>query len=291
MPTLIYDYHCHTTASDGELSPTALVTLAAKEGVQSLAITDHDTVSAYEEALPVAQSLGVELISGIELSVKWHKVELHLVGLGMDLTAPEFQALVQQQKAARRERAKKMGERLDKATGLKGTYEGVCQLAGSQTPGRPHFAQWLVQQGQVRDIEHAFNRFLKAGQSGYVSTPWVSMFEALEVIQQSGGVSVIAHPTRYRLTRMKLRRLLTEFCEHGGQGLEVALPRLNAQQEALLYECMEDFPLVASGGSDFHSPKQEWLTLGKIPPLKEGTPFVRSHIEPLRNNIREANHV
>jgi len=276
MQGLVYDYHCHTTASDGSLTPTELVQLAAEHGVQSLAITDHDTVAGYEEAIVAARAANIELITGVELSVLWGRVELHMVGLGMELSAPIFSHLIAQQQGARTERAIKMGVRLDKATGLQGAYEGACAIAGTVAPGRPHFAQWLVANKQVRDMEHAFNRFLKVGRSGYVSTPWVTLQEAVEVINQSGGIAVIAHPTRYRFTRMKLRRLLSEFCTYGGKGMEIALPRLAPTQTDMLYDCLAEFPLVASGGSDFHSPQQHWLTLGKIPPLKEGTPFVRS---------------
>lgn len=281
MQGLIYDYHCHTTVSDGALSPTELVELAAHHGVQSLAITDHDTVAAYPEAQIAAKNTGIELISGVELSVLWGRNELHLVGLGMDLAHQEFTDLIAEQQSARTKRARKMGERLDKATGLTGAYEAAVALANSEAPGRPHFAQYLVAQKQVRDMEHAFNRFLKAGRSGYVSTPWVSLEDAVGIIKRAGGVAVIAHPVRYRLTRMKLRRLLSEFCTYGGQGLEMALPRLAPAQEDMLYDCFQELPLVASGGSDFHSPQQQWLTLGKVPALREGTPFIRSLLDPL----------
>lgn len=276
MQGLVYDYHCHTTASDGSLTPTELVRLAAEHGVQSLAITDHDTVAGQEEATIAAQAENIELITGVELSVLWGRTELHMVGLGMELSTPAFSQLIAQQQGARTERAIKMGHKLDKVTEIKGAYQGACALAGTAAPGRPHFAQWLVKNKQVRDMEHAFNRFLKAGRSGYVSTPWVSLEEAIAVITQSGGVAVLAHPTRYRFTRMKLRRLLSEFCTHGGQGMEVALPRLAPAQTEMLYDCLAGLPLVASGGSDFHSPQQHWLTLGKVPPLRKGTPFVRS---------------
>lgn len=273
---MIYDYHSHTTASDGDLTPTQLVQKAAAAGVQSFAITDHDTVAGLAEAQQAAQSLDLELISGVELSVVWEKNEFHMVALGMDINAPRFAELIAEQQASRAKRAKKMGERLDKACGIENSYAEACALANSDAPGRPHFAQWLVAANQVRDTEHAFNRFLKAGRSGFVKTPWVSMEDAINIVNDCGGVAVLAHPTRYNLTRMKLRRALAEFCTYGGKGLEVALPRLSPQQEALLYDCLNEFPLYASGGTDFHSPKQKWLTLGRLPALREGTPFIKS---------------
>lgn len=276
MQGLIYDYHCHSTASDGTLSPTELVELAVSLGVQSFAITDHDTVASYEEASLAAAAASLELISGVELSVLWERIELHMVGLGMDIYAPLFVDLIAQQQNARTERALKMGRKLDQVTGLTGAYEGACALAGSRAPGRPHFAQWLVAKKQVRDSEHAFNRFLKVGRSGFVSTPWVSLEKAVHVVTACGGVAVMAHPTRYRFTRTKLRRLLSQFRAFGGEGMEVALPRLAPAQEEMLYDCLVEFSLVASGGSDFHSPQQHWLALGRTPALRDGTPFVRS---------------
>lgn len=276
MRDFIYDYHCHSTASDGALSPAELVQQAAAAGVTSFAITDHDTVAGLAEAQVAAEAANIEFIPGVELSVSWANSELHLVGLGMDVQEERFAALIEQQQLARKLRAQTMAQRLNKACGTKNAYERVCEMAGTNAPGRPFFAEWLVSIGEARDQEHAFNRFLKPGRSAFVKTPWVSLGDAISVICNSGGQAVLAHPTRYRLTRMKLRRLLAEFCTMGGKGIEVALPRLSPVQEQLMYDCLEEFPLYASGGTDFHHPQQTWLTLGRLPKLKEGTPFIRS---------------
>ena len=265
----LYDFHCHSTASDGTLTPAELVAAAAEAGVGQLALTDHDTLAGLPEAAEAAARHGLVLLAGIELSVLWSRREIHIVGLGMDPQSPALLALVQEQQAARERRGRLIGQKLDKATGLTGCYDNAAALAGSAAPGRPWFARMLVQAGKARDEQHAFNRFLKPGQSAYVSTPWVSLAEAVAVLREAGGVAVVAHPVRYGLTRRKLRQLLTDFCEAGGQALEVALPRLNDSQATLLRECLRDFPLHASGGSDFHTPAQKWLTLGRLPPLPE----------------------
>ncbi|WP_111656870.1 PHP domain-containing protein [Isoalcanivorax indicus] len=268
--SVIYDYHCHSTASDGTLSPTALVDAAAAAGVQQLALTDHDTLAGLPEAARAAQVHGISLLPGIEVSASWSRRELHIVGLGMDTADAGLVGLVASQQEARVRRAEMIGKRLDKAAGLAGSYDRAAALADTDAPGRPWFARMLVAAGKVRDEEHAFNRYLKAGQSAYVSTPWVDMAEAVAVLRAAGGVAVVAHPVRYGLTRRKLRQLLTDFCDAGGQALEVAMPRLNDVQQALLRECLRDFPLHASGGSDFHTPAQKWLTLGRLPALPEG---------------------
>ncbi|MBZ2187593.1 PHP domain-containing protein [Alcanivorax sp. JB21] len=266
----IYDFHCHSTASDGVLSPSELVRAAAEAGVQQLAITDHDTLAGLPEAARAAAEHGLELVSGIELSVIWSKREIHLVGLGMDTSAPALQTLVAAQQHARVNRAELIGKRLDKAAGLANSYGLAADLAGTDAPGRPWFARMLVAAGKVRDEQHAFNRYLKAGQSAYVSTPWATLSDAVAAVREAGGVPVVAHPVRYGMTRRKLRQLLADFCEDGGQAIEVAMPRLNEAQKALLGECLRDFPLHASGGSDFHTPAQKWLTLGRLPALPEG---------------------
>lgn len=267
---LRYDLHTHSSASDGTLSPSALVARAGEKGVERLALTDHDTLSGLEEAAAAAADAGIELVPGIELSVRWANRELHMLGLWLDVEAPALTGLVDRQAGAREDRARKMGRKLDRAAGLVNSYDRACALAGSQVPGRPWFARMLVEQDRARSIQHAFNRFLKQGQSAFVSTPWVELAEAVDAVRAAGGVAVIAHPTRYGLTRLKLRRLLRDFADAGGQGLEAAMPGMTRQQHGLVAECLRDFDLAASGGSDFHSPEQLWLELGKLPDLPEG---------------------
>ncbi|MEY1662199.1 PHP domain-containing protein [Isoalcanivorax beigongshangi] len=268
--TLRYDLHCHSLASDGALSPAALVARAAEQGVQLLALTDHDTLAGLPEARAAAQQHGVTLVPGIELSVDWQGRELHLVGLDMDPEHPAMRALVASQQQARETRARQIGARLDRAAGMALSYDKAAALAGTPAPGRPWFARMLVTEGKVRDEAHAFNRFLKQGQAAFVRTPWASLTEAVTVVREAGGVAAIAHPVRYGLTRRKLRQLLAEFCDAGGQALEVALPRMSPPQQQLMVECLRDFPLHASGGSDFHTPAQLWLELGRVPPFPPG---------------------
>lgn len=262
-----FDLHCHSTASDGSLPPADVVALAAQANVQLLSLTDHDTLAGQVEARAAAEKLGIEFLSGIELSVTWEKHELHMVALGFDPEHDAILSLVDAQLCARETRAKAMGKKLDKAAVMVGAYDKAAALSGQSAPGRPWFAKVLLEENKVRSMDHAFNRFLKQGQSAFVRTPWVSLQDAIDVITQAGGVCVIAHPTRYGLTRTKLRALLKDFQSWGGQGLEVATPGLHVNQRKLLEECLVDFDLYASGGSDFHTPAQSWLTLGSVPPL------------------------
>ena len=270
MSAICFDLHCHSLASDGALPPAELVARAADYGVDVLALTDHDTLDGLEEAHQAAGSLPLTMVDGIELSVRHNGRELHVLGLWLDRGSDALQQRVAQQQAARLERAKQIGQRLDRAAGLANTYDNACALAGSSLPGRPWFAKVLVEKGRARNIRHAFNRYLKQGQSAYVSTPWCNLEEGVTAIHAAGGEAVLAHPHAYNMTRKKLRQCLQAFKEAGGDGLEVAMPGLSSHQTALLNECWQHFELKVSAGSDFHSPEQKWLALGKVPPLPYG---------------------
>ena len=261
----MYDFHCHSLASDGQLSPVALVELAASHGVEWLALTDHDTHAGLDEAAAACRQRGMRLIAGAEWSLLHDKREYHVLGLGVDPAAQAICQLEQAQQNARRERARLIGQRLDKAANMTGSYAKACQLANTEAPGRPWFARVLMAENRVRDMTHAFNRFLKKGQSAFVATPWASIEQGIQVIKQAGGVAVLAHPQHYSLTRTKLFRLLGDFKRLGGEGMEVAMPNLTPHQHQLLHQACQHFDLLASGGSDFHSPEQKWLTLGRLP--------------------------
>lgn len=263
------DFHSHSLASDGVLTPAALVARAAEHGVDALALTDHDTLAGLPEAQSAADEHGLALVPGIELSVLHGSREIHIVGLWVDANSPVLVARVTAQQVARRERAIRIGERLDRAARLTDTYHRACLLANSEAPGRPWFAKVLVEQGVVRDQGHAFSRFLKKGQSGFVATPWVSLEQGIADLRAAGGIPVLAHPQAYQLTRKRLRELVRDFRDAGGLAIEAVLPGLSPPQAALLEECWRHFDLAVSGGSDFHSPQQKWLRLGGLPPFPD----------------------
>ncbi|WP_232802390.1 PHP domain-containing protein [Alloalcanivorax mobilis] len=261
------DFHSHSLASDGVLTPAELVARAAEYGVDALALTDHDTLDGLEEAGQAASEHGITLVPGIELSVLWGSREIHVLGLWLDTSSATLLKRVKAQQEARRQRAIRIGERLDRAARLNGTYAKACALAGSDFPGRPWFARVLVEEGAVRDQGHAFNRFLKKGQSGFVATPWVSLEQGVADLLAGGAIPVLAHPQAYQLTRKRLRELVRDFRNAGGLALEALMPGLSPHQAALLEECWRHFDLAVSAGSDFHSPAQKWLRLGGVPPF------------------------
>jgi predicted metal-dependent phosphoesterase TrpH len=262
----IYDLHCHSTASDGALSPTELITRAHEQGVTSMALTDHDTTSGLAEARTAATAKGIRLIPGIELSASWHDKCFHIVGLGIDPDYPPLAQATQDLQTVRLERAEKIAHKLEKKR-IPGALEAVKHAAGDSMITRTHFADFLLSQHHVSTQQEAFDRYLGQGKPAYVSTSWAEMNQAIKWITESGGVAVLAHPLRYKLTANWMKRLLTAFKEAGGQGIEVVTSRINADEIKLIAGYAASFGLAGSKGSDFHNPENQWVELGRLEPL------------------------
>ena len=264
-----YDLHTHSTASDGVYRPAELVARAALAGIQVLSLTDHDTTAGLAEAAAAAQIHGIRLIPGVEISVTWQNKTLHLIGLNIAADYLLLQTGLQEIETIRAERAREIGRRLEKA-GIPGIYADAEALAGAGMLTRSHFAHCLARRGLAADVRDVFNRYLTAGKPGYVATRWAALEDAIRWIRAAGGVAVLAHPQRYPLTGSWLRRLLGEFREMGGEGLEVlsgtAAPSDNQSSAALALR----FDLLASCGSDFHGPDTGWPKLGRLPALPTG---------------------
>jgi len=261
--TELYDLHCHSTASDGALSPTELVQRAHQYGVTSLAVTDHDTTAGLAEAQLCAATTGIKLIAGIELSTNWQDKCFHIVGLGID---PDYKPLAQAThslQSTRLERAEKIAQKLEKKR-IPGALEAVINAAGDGMITRTHFADFLLSQNHVSTQQEAFDRYLAKGKSAYVSTSWAELELAVNWITGSGGVAVLAHPLRYRLTANWMQRLLTAFKDAGGQGIEVITSRINADEIRLVADYAIRFDLAGSMGSDFHNAVNPWVELGRL---------------------------
>ena len=261
-----YDFHCHSTLSDGTLTPTELVNRAKAQGVTTLAVTDHDTTASYKEAQIAADEVKLTLIPGIELSVSWHSKTFHIVGLDID---PNFPALLEASRnlqAVRLERAEKIAEKLEKKH-ITGALEAVIKAAGDSMITRTHFADFLVSQNHVATQQEAFDRYLAKGKPAYMATVWAEMELAISWITQSGGVAVLAHPLRYSLTASWMKRFLAAFKLAGGQGIEVITGRCNPDEINRAANYASAFDLAGSVGSDFHSPSNQWVELGRLAPL------------------------
>ncbi|WP_372986430.1 PHP domain-containing protein [Marinobacter sp.] len=275
-PNLCIDLHCHSTASDGALAPVDLIARAAEKGVTHLALTDHDTLNGLPEAARAASESGITLVSGIELSCLWKGRTIHVVGLDFDREDPAFTARVAQQTDNRRARAAMIAERLQRLK-VPDLLERATAKAGSDVPGRPHFAEALIEAGVVRNAAQAFKRYLGAGKPGDVRAYWPELPEVVQWITDAGGIAVLAHPRKYKLTATKLRELTSEFCRAGGQGIEVSTSGQSSGDLGFLAELCRRNGMWASQGSDFHFPGAPWCELGNIMKMPDGLEPVWHH--------------
>ncbi len=265
-----YDLHCHSTASDGSLSPSQLVERAHGQKVTKLALTDHDTINGLEEAQQAAMKAGLSLIPGIELSANWEHKCFHIIGLGIDPTCSSIVQGIATQQQIRAERAKKIADKLAKKQ-IHGAYEAVCKAAGKGMITRLHFANFLFEQKHVNTLQQAFDKYLGKGKAAYVTTRWAEMDEAVRWIIESGGIAVLAHPLRYKLTTSWMKRALKAFKQAGGQGIEVVTGRSSKDDIQRTHHFAQLYDLCASQGSDFHSPDNEWVELGRLAPLPKNS--------------------
>ncbi len=261
-----YDLHCHSRKSDGALTPTELIQRAQQKGVTTLALTDHDSTAGLPEAKLASQQVGINLVSGIELSTCWQAKTIHIVGLGINPDYPPIVAATKYLANMRLDRAEKIAEKLDKKR-IPGAMAWVNQKVGDGMITRTHFADFLVAHFHVDSQQEAFDKYLSKGKPAYVATQWSDMEDALGWIVQSGGVAVLAHPLRYKLTASWMKRLLAAFKEAGGQGIEVVTGRTHPEEIRLLAEYAKNFVLAGSVGSDFHNPNNQWVELGRLAPL------------------------
>ena len=257
------DLHSHSTASDGRLTPAELVRRAVAQRVDVLALTDHDTVAGLPEAAGTiaAENLPLRLIDGIELSTSWDALEIHVVGLHIDASSPELLAAISRQESARQARGVELGHRFAKQR-IDNAYEGALALANGASLTRAHFARYLVEAGHCNTQQKAFDHYIGRGGKAYVPHQWMSIAEAIQVIHASGGLAVLAHPGRYKLSTKWLKRLLLLFKESGGDAMEVSLPQQSPQDRANLGLWCREHQLLASVGSDFHAPTS-WQELGR----------------------------
>lgn len=262
-----FDLHAHSTVSDGLLSPADLVRRAAERGVTALALTDHDEVSGFAAARAAADEAGIRVIAGVEVSVTWHDTTVHVVGLGVD---PEDAALatgLAAIRSSRTTRASRIAESLD-AIGIRGSLEGAYRYAANaELVGRTHFARFLVEAGISPDVKTVFRHYLAAGKPGYVPHRWAALADACAWIRGAGGVAVLAHPARYKVSRREMDSLVGEFKAAGGEAIEVISGNHDAAQAAAFARVARAHGLAASRGSDFHGPGEGYAELGRLAAL------------------------
>lgn len=265
---MIVDLHAHSHFSDGTLSPRDLVKRAHAQGVNVLALTDHDETKGIKEAQIAAQQLGIHLVPGVEISCTWGSQTIHVLGLNVDPSGERLAKGLAELRLKRISRAKHIAEKLEKH-GVENAWEGTIKLAGTEAVTRTHFARFLIQQGHAKEMGQVFKRWLGRKGKGFVSMQWVDLEEAVAWIKDAGGSAVIAHPARYKMTTTRLKLLLSDFADYGGVGLEVACSSHSPPEKIRMAELANRFKLYASAGSDFHEPDSEFAELGKRITLPE----------------------
>jgi predicted metal-dependent phosphoesterase TrpH len=264
LHSLNADLHSHSLASDGALSPRDLVHRAQRQGVELFALTDHDTVDGLAQAQAAARESGQRFVAGVEISVTWSGRTVHVVGLGIDPADASLRAGLESVRSGRMARAREMGEQLA-AIGIDGAFEGALALAGNpDLVSRTHFARYLVSTGQCADTRQVFRRYLAEGLPGYVPHRWATLADAVRWILVAGGTAVIAHPGRYKFDATRMTELLAEFKELGGEALEVATSNHGAHEARRFARQAQAFGFEASRGSDFHSPADGDVEIGRV---------------------------
>jgi len=261
------DLHCHSTVSDGLLSPAEIATRAHQHGVDVWALTDHDEISGVSVAREVAKNLGMQHIAGVEISVTWAKKTIHIVGLQIDETNPDLVQGLYDTRHGREKRAMQIGDMLAEV-GIPNAFQGALRYVGNpDLISRTHFARYMVEDGYCTDVSDVFKNYLVEGKPGYVEHRWSSLQNAVQWIKGAGGVAVVAHPGRYDLTQLEMAAFLDEFKQHGGTGLEVVTGSHTPDQFIEYAKVAQQYGFLASRGSDFHGPGESRTELGSLPPL------------------------
>lgn len=264
------DLHCHSTASDGLLAPADVALRAAGNGVDLLALTDHDDIAGLPAAAAAAASVGMRFVSGVEVSIEWEGTQIHVVGLNFD---PANQALndgLASIRAGRVDRAQRMSAELEKI-GVADAFAGANRFAENPNLiSRAHFARYLVEIGLCKDVRSVFESYLVPGRPGYVDHRWAELVDAVSWINGAGGVAVVAHPARYKISNGALRRFLGDFRDCGGRAIEVVSGSHSLDDVGKFNRLAREFGFLASRGSDFHGPQESYVDLGMLGGLPDG---------------------
>jgi predicted metal-dependent phosphoesterase TrpH len=262
------DLHCHSTVSDGWLTPGEVVRRAKVNGVDLLALTDHDEVGGVAAAAAEAAALGMAFVAGVEVSVSWGDETIHIVGLGLGTENPALLAGLARVRSGRMARAEAMAAALERV-GVRDALAGARRFAPNPDMiGRAHFARYLVASGVMANVRAVFDHYLARGKPGFVSHRWAALEDAVDWIRGAGGIAVMAHPARYhRLSSAMLDRLFDDFIAAGGEGVEVVAGAHTAEEASRFASLARRRELLASRASDFHGPGESPVDVGRCTPL------------------------
>ncbi len=260
IPIFRADLHCHTTFSDGSLTPTEIIYLAKEKKLQGLSITDHDTFLGYEEALPVAKECNIQLISGIECSSEYNDEPVHILGYAFSLNNPKINSFSELCQNHRIERNRSILKKL-KERGMKVEEEELLYSFSDEAHkgslGRPHIANLLVKKGYVKNIQDAFKRLLAEGKPCYTHGQKVSIQDTINIIHSAGGLACIAHPHF-----IKRKRIVKDLLTYDFDGIEVYYACFPSNKEKKWLQIARGKKWLATGGSDFHGMPKPHIPLG-----------------------------
>lgn len=264
------DLHCHSTASDGLLPAAAVVRRAAANGVDRLALTDHDDLGGLMAARAAADEVGIAFTNGVEISIEWEGLQIHILGLAFDAENALLNAGLEAIRSGRVDRAQRMSAELEKI-GVRNAFDGAMRFAENPSLiSRAHFARYLVESGVCKDVRSVFDAYLVPGRPGYVDHRWATLSDSIGWVLDAGGIAAVAHPGRYKLNNRDMRRFLAEFKDLGGQAIEVMSGSHSQENVGTFGRLATEYGFLASRGSDFHGPGESYVDLGKLPPLPDG---------------------
>ncbi len=255
------DLHTHSTASDGSMSPEALVREAGRLGLRALALTDHDTTQGLPEAMAAGRRFGVEVIPGCELSVNYPKGFMHILGLWLPERPKRLLEKMRYLQIRRRERNQRIIAAL-RDLNIEIDEQEVKGLAGEGTVGRVHVAMLLVQKGVVPDIEQAFARYVGSSGRAYFPKEKLDPANAISLLHEEGATVILAHPSSIDLPPEGLEEAIRELKESGLDGVEALYSDHTPEQTAMYLSLCRKFDLLVSGGSDFHGHGRPGVSLG-----------------------------
>lgn len=264
------DLHCHSNISDGVLTPAAVAARAKANGVDLWALTDHDELDGIPAARAAAAELGLDYVPGVEISITWAGQTVHIVGLQIDETNEQLALGLRATRSGRERRAREMAAQLARA-GIPGAYEGALKFVGNpDLIGRTHFARYIIECGVCPDVPSVFRSYLIEGKPGYVPHRWATLSQAVSWIRSAGGIAVVAHPGRYKLSKLAFDEFFNAFKDLGGRAIEVMTGSHTVEQYAIYAKLAKHYGFLASRGSDFHAPGESRVDLGALPPFPAG---------------------
>jgi len=271
------DLHTHSYYSDGLLSPKEVVIKAVNAGCNFFSLTDHDTIAGLNEAKKFAESFNLTFINGVEISAQQNSQSIHIVGLGINPSEKLLLDGLKKNNQFRIDRAKKISEGLDRV-GIQRAYEKARALSKTDYITRTHFAQMLIKENICSNMSSVFKRYMTGKKPGAVKGEWALSAEVINWIHRAGGLAILAHPLRYKMTLNKLKKLVKDLKFLGLDGIEVVNSFSSADDIRVSKMIADENEMLYSGGSDFHGWNNQTIELGNIPKFDYGEKLVINYL-------------